>query len=287
MFRTLKTLALSLALVAVPAQAETIRMAVTDIAGLETLQTEFGKFRDVLSQASGVEVQFFPVSSRTAAVEALKAKKIDLVLTGPAEYVVINKLTKAYPIIGFSRPDYFAALVTMADSGINSPADLKGRKVAFGDVGSTSKHLAPAQLLADANVAMKDVQVTHVSPNVGWEAMKRGDVAAVGMTYTNYLKARDKDSLEPGAFRVIARGPDLPNDVLMAGAHVDKALLDKVRKAFDSHGKQLIEAMLVGEENKKYRGMKFIPTVKDADYNYVRAMYKTIGQAELARFPGE
>ena len=46
-----------------------LRMAVTDISGLEMLQAEFGKFRDVLARATGKEVAFYPVSSRTAAVE--------------------------------------------------------------------------------------------------------------------------------------------------------------------------------------------------------------------------
>jgi phosphonate transport system substrate-binding protein len=31
----------------------------------------------------------------------------------------------------------------MADSGISSIKELKGKKVAFGSIGSTSKHLAP------------------------------------------------------------------------------------------------------------------------------------------------
>ena len=32
--------------------------------------------------------------------------------------------------------------------------------------------------------------------------------------------------------------------------------------------------------------MMFLPTVKDSDYNYVRAMYRTIGYPEYAEFVG-
>ena len=94
---------------------ESVRFAVTDIVGLEELHTEYGAFQKVLSAATGLDIRFFPVSNRTAAVEALKSRKIDLVLTGPAEYIIFQTRTNAYPIIGFSRPDYFAALVTMAE----------------------------------------------------------------------------------------------------------------------------------------------------------------------------
>ncbi|MGH8576974.1 MAG: PhnD/SsuA/transferrin family substrate-binding protein [Gammaproteobacteria bacterium] len=80
------------------------------------------------------------VPNRTAAVEAMNAKKVDLVLTGPAEYVVFRKRTGAVPVLGFSRPDYFATIVVLADSGLGRIADLRGKKVALGPVGSTSKH---------------------------------------------------------------------------------------------------------------------------------------------------
>ena len=96
---------------------EPLRFAVTDIAGLEELQREFGAFQKTLSAASGIEIRFFPVNNRTAAVEALKSKKLDLVLTGPAEYIVFRSRTEAYPVAGLSRPDYFAAIFALADSG--------------------------------------------------------------------------------------------------------------------------------------------------------------------------
>jgi phosphonate transport system substrate-binding protein len=33
--------------------------------------------------------------------------------------------------------------------------------------------------------------------------------------------------------------------------------------------------------------MKFIPSIADADYNYVRKMYATIGQPQYAAFVGD
>jgi phosphonate transport system substrate-binding protein len=268
---------------------EPLRLAVTDIAGLEELQTEFGAFQKILTTASHLTFQFYPVSNRTAAVEALKSKKIDLVLTGPAEYIIFRSRTDAYPIVGFSRPDYFAALITMTDRRINTAKDLKQQKIAFGDVGSTSKHLAPMQLLKDAGVdPMKEIQPQHVSTNVGWEALKRGDVAAFGTTYSIFLTLRDKEKqLEPAAFRVVARGPDLPNDPLLAGTHVDKKAVEKVQRAFQTHAQELIRAILTGKDNQKYRGMKFLTRIEDRDYDYVRSMYATIGHTQYAKFVGD
>ena len=194
---------------------EIINFAITDLEGMEQLQTEFGAFKDVLTKKTGLNIKFFPVPNRTAAVEAMRNKKIDLVLTGPAEYVIFKNRTNAKPLVGFSRPDYFADIVVMADGPIQDVKDLKNKKVAMGGVGSTSKHLAPMQVMKDAGLnPLKDIKPFHTSVKVGWEALKRGDVAAFATTNDKFLKLRSKDKqFQPGAFRVIARSKDLPNDI--------------------------------------------------------------------------
>ncbi len=280
---------LALVTMVLPIQAtanDKIRLAVTDIEGLEMLQREFGAFRDILSKNLGQEVEFFPVPNRTAAVEAVRSENVDFVLTGPAEYVVFKTLTGATPVIGFSRPDYYCSVVVLSNSGINSIADLKGKKVAIGGVGSTSKHLAPLQIMADNGLdPLKDVEIMHTSVDLGWLGLKRGDVAGWGMTTDKFLKLRGKEKdFQPGDFKVIARGPDLPNDVLLAAPHVDKSIVNKVKEVFVEHSDELVQAILKGEDNKKYTGMRFLPGVQDSDYNYVRSMYITIGYPKFAGF---
>lgn len=274
------------------AQAETIRLAVTDLVGLEELQREFGAFRDTLEEATGYEIEFLPVTNRTAAVEALRFEKVDFVLTGPAEYVVMQKRADARVVVGFSRPDYFAVVITMADSPYTSVADLKGQKVGLGSVGSTSKHLGPIQALADAGAnPLEDMEIVHTKVPVMWEGLKRGDLAAIGINHINFLNLREQEmasgGLQPGAFRVIARGPDLPNDVLMAGAHVEDEVVSHLRDAITTHSDDLVAAILQGEDNQKYAGMRFIANIKDSHYNYVRSMYATAGFPEYSDFIGD
>jgi phosphonate transport system substrate-binding protein len=80
---------------AAQAQAQDLKLAVTDVVGLENLQREYAPFQKLLSEKAGVKIELFPVPNRTAAVEALNARRVDLVLTGPAEYVVFKKRTDA------------------------------------------------------------------------------------------------------------------------------------------------------------------------------------------------
>ena len=277
---------LGLLVAAASAQAAELRLAVTDIVGLENLQREYAPFQKMLSEKAGMNVQLFPVPNRTAAVEALNAKKVDMVLTGPAEYVVFKKRTDAKLVVGFSRPEYYGSVVTIVGSGIDGIEDLKGKKVALGDVGSTSRHLSPIQVLSDLGLnPQKDLQILHINRNVAVEAMKRGEVAAVGINRTDLpgLAKRFPDVV----FKVIARGRDLPNDVLLAGTHIDDATVAKMKKVFSENSEALIAAILQGpDENQKFAGMAFIPAISDKDYNYIRQMYATIGQPQFAEFVG-
>lgn len=284
------TLFLSIALAAglvAPAHAQNeLRFAVTDVTGLETLQREWGPFQKALESRTGHKVAFFAVNNRTAAAEALRAKRVELVFTGPAEYVVMRARTNAVPVIAIQRVDYYPNVVVRADSGITDVTGLKSKKVAFGSIGSTSRHLGPMQLLADLGLDPRyDIQATHVKPNIGFEALKRGDVAAMGMNYTDFQKLRERDPMTP--YFVLARGRDLPLDLILAGSHVDKGVVEKVRKAIADNAAEMTKAILAGEgENAKFKGMVWVPTIRDEDYNYVRKMYATIGQTQFSEFVG-
>ena len=71
--------------------------------------------------------------------------------------------------------------------------------------------------------------------------------------------------IQPGDFKIIARGPDLPNDVLVAAPHVDKAVVEKVVKAINDNSDELIANILKGDDNQKYRGMRFLAEIEDGE----------------------
>ncbi len=266
--------------------AETVKLAVTDIEGLESLQQEFGAFEKALEKSTGLDLELFPVSSRTAAVEAMNSDQVDLVLTGPAEYVVLKELAAPTIVVGWQRPDYFAQIVVLADGPIKNVQGLKGQKVTFGSVGSTSQHLGPAQALADMGLKYEtDYEPQIISRNVAVEALIRGDVAGIGMNFTHLASIRE--AFPEQAFTVVARGRDLPNDILVARKDIADDVFNKVRDAFLKDGKALMAAVLKGDDNKKYTGGFFLSSVDDSDYDYVRSMYKTIGIDGFKAFVGD
>lgn len=283
-------LAFSLTGMTLSAQAQTIKLAVTDLVGLEELQREFGPFKAELEHASGLSIDFLPVTNRTAALEALRFKKVDFVLAGPAEYVVMNKRANARVVVGLYRPNYYSMIVVRADSQLFSITELKGKRVGMGPIGSTSRHLGPMQLLADGGLApLKDISATHTNLRLAWEGLKRGDLDAVGMgrsDYETFIAQEPED--QRNAFRVLARGGDLPSDLLMAGEHVPNETVEGLREAIAGNSAALITSIGQGPEQvKRYQGMRFLSAIADKDYNVVRSMYRTVGYPEFSDFIGD
>lgn len=274
-------------------QADTLKMAITDLVGMEELQREFGPFKAELEKISGHQIEFLPVTNRTAALEALRFKKVDFVLAGPAEYVVMKKRAKADVVVGLYRPDYFSMIVVKADSPYFSVKSLKGKHIGLGSVGSTSRHLGPMHVLSEAGVnPLKDLKVTHSNVKVIWEALKKGDLDAVGIGRSDYdsllAKEAEHSGLQRNAFRVLARSPDLPNDLLMAGAHVSPKVVAGMRQAIGQNSDALIASILKGADHvKRYKGMRFLTNIGDNDYDVVRAMFGTAGFPEYSEFIGD
>lgn len=265
------------------AEEKVYKLAVTDIAGLEELQREFKAFQDKLSEVSGLKIKLYPVSSRTAVVEALKFKKLDFVLSGPAEYIIIAKRAKAVPLVALKRPDYYSAIVATKKSNVKEIKDLKGQAIGFGPVGSTSYYLAPLELLNNGGVTLKEIKPRHVSKQIAYHALKRGDVKAVGFNlerFKQYVDADKNATIED--FKIIAKSPHLPNDLIVAGRHVSKDAQNKLIKGLTENSKELISAILKGENNNKYSGMKFISKINDSDYDYTRKMYAIAGFKEYS-----
>ena len=257
-----------------------LRLVITDVEGLEQLQREFGPFRDLLQRQTELSIDLFPVSDRTAAVTALENQQIDLVLTGPAEYVIFRNRTKVQPLVGLFRPDYTAVILVRNDSPARSLNDLKGQKVAMGPIASTSKHLAPMHMLSIAGLSKDQIEPFHTSVRAGWESLVRGDVAAFATTKDKYLLLIKENGAD--TVRVIAESGPLPMDVLLARPGLSPSVIKLITAAIETHGDEFVTALLAGEDNQKYVGMQFRPRISDADYDEVRTMFRTAGIEQLA-----
>lgn len=278
------------ALAALPVQAadtpddwpDTIHFANTELSGLSQLQRKYGPFRDALESALGMEVEFTPVPSRTAAATALQSDEVDVVFTGPAEYVAIRSQTKVRPIIGLTRPGYRSVIAVRRDSGIESMDDLRGTTLVMEEIGSTSAHLGPTVLLNEAGLEPgRDIEVRMLGDNfIHAFANDRGDALGAGAHDFNYLA----DEYGNDRYRVIKEGQDLPNDLFLARADMSDALVAHIREAFVEHEQLLLDAILSVESNRKYSESGFT-TVQNSDYDPIREAYRAAGINDFSDAP--
>jgi phosphonate transport system substrate-binding protein len=265
-------------------QAGTVRLAVTDLQGLEELQREYGAFETVFEEQSGLDVEFFAVTDRTAAAAAMDADRLDVVFTGPAEYVVIHERTGAEPLVAIERDGYRSCVYTRADSGITNLEQLRGQKIAMSDVGSTSGHLGPSQMFKDAGIEpTTELEVLTVGDAVH-QSLKRGDVAAVGIGCHDYEEFMAED--DPTQYRVIEEGPILPPDLLVGREGLDPQTAATIQTTFREHFDELLTAMLEGKDNAKFANAKLVE-VTDQDYDRVRSMYEAVGVNDFSQFLGQ
>lgn len=267
-------------------QPETLRLAVTDVQGLEELQRDYGAFRDELEVTLGRRIEFFPVGDRAAAAVALQSDQVDVVFTGPAEYVVINARTQAVPFLAITRPNYFSIIAVRADSGISNAEQLKGQNVAMSDIGSTSGHLGPAKILVDQGLnPQNDVNILMLG-DAELQALKNADVKAWGGSYIDYERFLKAEGAQESDYPILFRGEMLPSDVLIANKNLPTSLIQEITAKMLANESALIAAITSVDENEKFIGSALV-SVEDSDYNPIRDSYRAIGVNEFTEFVGE
>lgn len=267
-------------------EVETLRLAVTDVQGLEELQRDYGAFRDQLGETLGREIEFFPVADRAAAAVALQSDQVDVVFTGPAEYVVINAKTEAVPFLAITRPNYYSVIAVRADSGITSAEQLKGQQLAMSDIGSTSGHLGPSKILVDQGLdPQNDLEVLMLG-DAELQALKNGDVKAWGGSYIDYERFLEAEGAQPSDYPILIEGEMLPSDVLVASKNLDPAFVNEITEKMLADQDALIAAITSVDANEKFVGSELV-AVDDSDYDSIRESYKAIGVTEFTEFVGD
>lgn len=267
------------------AEFEPLRFSDTGVEGLETLVLEFEDFRVGLEEATGLEIEFEPMSSRTAAATALEYDDLDVLLTGPAEYVVLKQEADAVPLVGVTRDNYQAAIFVRSDSDIESVQDLNGRTLITKEVGSTSGHLGPLAMLDDAGLDPNagDIEVLPLS-DTQIEAFASGDGDALGTGIKDFEELQEM--VGEDAVEILEEGPDLPNDLFIARTGLGQECSQYLEDSLIENQDVLLEAIIATGENDKYIGSEFVDA-EDADYEPTRRAFEAAGFDQYADLPDE
>ncbi|WP_349434767.1 aliphatic sulfonate ABC transporter substrate-binding protein [Pararhizobium sp. A13] len=127
-------------------------------------------------EKDGISVRWVQSAGSNKALEFLNAGSIDFGSTaGAAALIARVNGNPVKSIYVYSRPEW-TALVTRADTGIASVADLKGKSIAV--TRGTDPHIFLVRALADAGLSETDVKLVLLQHADGKLALLRGDVDA-------------------------------------------------------------------------------------------------------------
>lgn len=109
-------------------------------------------FLDHLSEATGKDVQFFPVQSNAAQIEAMRAGRLHIagINTGGNPLAVACAGFRPFAMMAAEDGSfgYEMEIITYPDSGISSVEDIAGNQLAFTSETSNSGFKAPSAILA-------------------------------------------------------------------------------------------------------------------------------------------
>lgn len=255
-----------------------MRMADTGIEGMGPLEEAFGPFREAFKEHTGLELELYSLSNRTAAGNALQYDDVELVFAGPSEFVLFQREKDIEILFDIQRPHYGSSFFVPADSPIKELEDLEGKHVALKDTGSTSGHIIPSQMLVEAGLDLdKDLEIT-MAGDARIAALVNGDVDAMGGGNRDIEEIREMDP--DGEYRVIAESDPLPGDPVVIRANLPEECKTGLRNTLEANRDDLWQALISTDRNED----KFLNRdshlgfeLEADDYQVIREAYEAAG----------
>lgn len=193
---------------------------------------------NAIARSSGLKFEIRVGQSYGAVVEALCNGTADIAFVGPVTYIQANKRRCAELLavaVEKGQSIYYAGLFAKADSPIRAIKDLKGKRVAFGDVNSTSSFVYPMAMILDAGLDpirdLKDVRMTGSHAN-SLAALTQGQVDVAALSFDSFDKAVRQGAVKADGVKVVARSDAIPYPPIIMNARLAAPLKAKLKLAF-------------------------------------------------------
>jgi phosphonate transport system substrate-binding protein len=262
-----------------------LRVGFTPWENPQDMAKSAGPIVEILSKATGMQVQPFLSSDYAGVINAMQVGKVDLAFFPPGAYVMAEKKAGAEVILKSQfngRALYYAAIFTTKDSGIRSLKDLKGKTMAFVDPTSTSGGIYPKVMLMNEGInPERDLKriIYAGGHDAAVLAVARGKVQA-GAAYANDPKGNQsawnlllKDPKDREKIRVLAISKPIPADNISVRKGLSPQIVGAVKKAFLD-----LSATPQGRARIKeiYHVDGFVPAAP-SDYVSVREAFDKVG----------
>lgn len=199
---------------------------------------------DLIGKETGKDVEVETVTDYAALIEGQRAGTIDLGFYGPISYVLaqdsgVGIEPVAAPVLERDAPPvYHSYLIAKEDSGIETAADLEGKRVCFVDPNSTSGYLYPLSGLIEAGLGEKAYRAQYAGGHdASVLAVRDGDcdAGAVNDVMLDEILP-EQGEIDPEAFVKIWTSQPIPNPPMAISERVDPELRETITRAVGEKG---------------------------------------------------
>lgn len=201
---------------------------------------DFQPIFGAITQATGLNFDIKVGQSYSAVVEAMCSGAADIAWYGPASYLQAKARGCAELLalaVNKGQSVYYSGIFARNEAKIDKVTDLKGKKIALGDVNSTSSFNIPVAMMMQAGVnPSRDAGVINMAgshANV-LKALAEGLVDAGGASFDSFEKAVNQKAIDPSQVKVIAKSAPIPYPPLAIHPKVDSRIKAQLRDAFNS-----------------------------------------------------
>jgi len=268
------------------ADPDTIVFAYTPVEDPAVYREAWSDFLDHMAEVTGKKVQFFPVQSNAAQIEAMRSGRLHVAGFNTGSNPLAVNCAGFVPFTMMASADgsfgYEMEIITHPDSGIKEVADIKGRTLAFTSPTSNSGFKAPSAILkAEFGMeAEKDFTPTfsgkHDNSVLG-VANKDYDAASIA----NSVKARmiEREVIKEDDVIVIYKSQTFPTTGYGHAHNLKPELAEKIREAFSSFAweKEDGSATSLKVEFEKSGEAQFVPITFKEHWAVIRTIDEANG----------
>ncbi|MGI3209704.1 phosphate/phosphite/phosphonate ABC transporter substrate-binding protein [Roseovarius tibetensis] len=208
-------------------------------------------FLDHMAEMTGKNVQFFPVQSNAAQIEAMRAGRLHVAGFNTGSNPIAVACAGFRPFAMMAAEDgsfgYEMEIITYPDSGIEEVEDIRGKELTFTSETSNSGFKAPSALLKGEfdMIAGEDFDTSFSGAH---------DNSVLGVANKDYIAASvansvknrmiDRDVVSEDQIEVVYQSQTFPTTGYGTAHNLHPDLQDKVREAFfgfDWEGTKLAE----------------------------------------------
>ncbi|MCK5273756.1 MAG: phosphate/phosphite/phosphonate ABC transporter substrate-binding protein, partial [Alphaproteobacteria bacterium] len=257
---------------------DTIIFAYTPVEDPAVYREAWADFLTYMEQLTGKKVQFFPVQSNAAQIEAMRSGRLHVAGFNTGSNPLAVNCAGFVPFTIMASLDgsfgYEMEILTHPDSGINSVEDIKGRTLAFTSPTSNSGFKAPSALLkAEFDMLPdRDFKTTfsgkHDNSILG-VANKDYDAASIA----NSVKIRmiKREVIKEDQLKVLYKSQTFPTTGYGYVNNLKPELAKKIKDAFFSF---VWEGSSLKEEFEKNGEGQFIPITYKEHWAVIRTIDK-------------